>query len=153
MITAFFRPGKVGTALEVLNGVHGDLIAIGDPTHYRGPAPFTGETLDAIRAAQHITPSPKALALAAAAIKASQVPKSITPAQLRLQLAADGKQSADVESIISHLAEPLKTQATIMFEYSLQFDRANALLIQLGAALGYDTSAKLDAFFIAAAAR
>ena len=77
-------------------------------------------------------------------------PQTLTPAQLRLQLAVDGKQSADVEAIISHLPEPLKTQATIMFEYSLQFDRADPRLIQIAAAIGYDTPAKLDAFFIAA---
>lgn len=79
MITAFFRPGKVGTALEVLNGVHGDLITIADPTHYHGPTPFTGDTLDAIRAAQHIAPSPKGIEVAAAAAKAA-APRTIATA-------------------------------------------------------------------------
>ncbi len=66
MISAFFRTGKVGVALEVLNGVHGDLVPIADLTKYHGPAPFTGDSLDAIRATQKITASPVAKAAAAA---------------------------------------------------------------------------------------
>lgn len=79
------------------------------------------------------------------------VPQILTPAQLRLQLAADGKSVANVSAIIASLPEPMQTQAGILFEYSIEFRRAHPLVIQLAAALGYDTGAKLDAFFIAAA--
>lgn len=102
---------------------------------------WTGESLDAIRAAHGIIAPPP------------PVPRAITPSQLRLQLVADGKSAARVEAIIGSLPEPLRTQAAIMFDYSVEFRRAHPLLIQLAHILGYDTPQKLDAFFIAAAAR
>lgn len=81
----------------------------------------------------------------------ASVPKTITPTQLRLQLAADGRSEADVQAVLAHLPEPAKTQATILWEYALEFHRAHPLVHALASALGYDTAPKLDAFFTAAA--
>ena len=83
------------------------------------------------------------------------VPPSITASQLRRQLRVDGKVAAplectEVQAIIATLPPPLNLDVAAQFDYEVNFHRANPLVIQLAAALGYDTDAKLDAFFIAA---
>ena len=83
------------------------------------------------------------------------VPPSITASQLRRQLRVDGKvamplECTEVQAIIATLPPPLNLDVAAQFDYEVEFRRANPLVIQLAAALGYDTSAKLDAFFIAA---
>lgn len=83
------------------------------------------------------------------------VPPSITASQLRRQLRVDGKvavplECTEVQAIIAKLPPPLNLDVAAQFDYEVNFLRANPLVIQLAAALGYDTAAKLDAFFIAA---
>ena len=83
------------------------------------------------------------------------VPPSITASQLRRQLRMDGKVAVplnctEVQIIIATLPPPLNLDVAAQFDYEVNFLRANPLVIQLAAALGYDTSAKLDAFFVAA---
>lgn len=83
------------------------------------------------------------------------VPPSITASQLRRQLRVDGKVAAplectEVQAIIATLPPPLNLDVAAQFDYEVNFLRANPLVIQLASALGYDTDAKLDAFFIAA---
>lgn len=146
MITAFFHRHPEGS--EVLAFNRGFLVQVGTapgqlplPAHVTA---FTGESLSAIRAAQHIT------------LLAPPVPQTITATQLRVQLRVDGKVSdplecAEVKVVISHVPAPQNLDVAAQFEYEPEFKRTNALLIQLAHALGYDTPAKLDAFFIAAA--
>jgi hypothetical protein len=83
------------------------------------------------------------------------VPPSITASQLRRQLRVDGKvavplECTEVQAIIATLPPPLNLDVAAQFDYEVNFLRANPLVIQLAAALGYDTDAKLDAFFVAA---
>lgn len=123
----------------------GDYIAQRDPKHRRctiaeDPSGTEAADLATFLAAHGVRHAPIA----------PVVPATLTPAQLRLQLAADGKSALAVEDIIAHLPDPMRTQAAIMFDYSLEYHRSHPLLIQLAGALGYDTAAKLDAFFLAA---
>jgi hypothetical protein len=83
------------------------------------------------------------------------VPPVITASQLRRQLRVDGKVAVpldctEVQAIIATLPPPANLDVAAQFDYEVNFLRANPLVIQLAAALGYDTDAKLDAFFIAA---
>lgn len=83
------------------------------------------------------------------------VPLSITASQLRRQLRVDGKvavplECTEVQAIIATLPPPLNLDVAAQFDYEVNFLRSNPLVIQLAAALGYDTDEKLDAFFIAA---
>ena len=85
------------------------------------------------------------------------VPKLITASQLRRQLRADGKvanpvECTEVKAVIAALPPPQNLDVAAQWEFETQFRRANPLVIQLAHALGYDTPAKLDVFFIAAAA-
>lgn len=128
----------VGGKIAARRGTRYDVAAVVDGTAGGIAAANLATLLDA----QHLRHAPVV----------PPVPEVLTPAQLRLQLARDGKSAADVEVTIAHLPEPMRTQATILFEYSLQFERKHPLVIQLAGALGYNTAAKLDAFFLAAAA-
>jgi hypothetical protein len=74
----------------------------------------------------------------------------ITASQTRMQMLADGKNPDQVGVVIDSLPEPIKSQARVLWEYSTEIHRDHPLTIQLATAMGYDTTAKQDTFFIAA---
>lgn len=77
--------------------------------------------------------------------QASSLPP-ITARQLRLWLAGAGILIA-VEGLIAGLPEPQRTMAGIEWEFSLTYERAHPLVIQLGASLGL-TSQELDTAWV-----
>lgn len=110
---------------------------------------IVAESLAALLVAEKLTHAP----LPPAPV---EVPKTITASQLRRQLSADGKvtdpvECTQVKAIIAALPPPMNLDVAAQFEFETEFRRANPLVIQLAHPLGYDTPAKLDAFFIAAA--
>lgn len=74
------------------------------------------------------------------------VPQSITNAQLKRQLNADGKLASAKTAV-----EAADGLAQALWYGAATFERDDPLLVGLATALGYDTDAKLDAFFVAAA--
>ena len=74
----------------------------------------------------------------------------LSPRQVRLQLLADGKLS-QVQTVINTLTDPQKSQAQIAWDYASEFLHDDPFLAALSPALGYDTTAKVQAFFEAAA--
>lgn len=81
-----------------------------------------------------------------ATVDALGIPRSITNAQLKRQLAADSKLSAAKTAV-----EAADGLAQALWYGAATFERTDPLLVGLATALGYDTDAKLDAFFVAAA--
>ena len=77
------------------------------------------------------------------------VPDQVTMAQARLALNAIGKLTA-VDTAISTLPEPQKTQATIKWDYSSYVSRTDPFTLELGAALGL-SSDQIDQLFMVAA--
>lgn len=164
-MNAFFAPHPLGRELYL--NARGDLIPVGVHAGQR-PCPenvtsLSGENLTEIRRTHEITwiipPTPP-------------VPQRLTPRQIRDQIASDriaadparaGENIDDVVTAIlgsipltviaSGTNLPLRTVALHAWIYSLSYLRHDPLLIQFSAELGYDTVQKLDAFFIAGAAR
>jgi hypothetical protein len=100
-----------------------------------------------------VQPTDAALADALAIVKERQRLASfapITASQMRLQIIKDGKNPDQVTAIIDGLPEPNKSDARVLWEYSTEIHRDHPLTLQLATAMGYDTTAKQDAFFIAA---
>lgn len=77
------------------------------------------------------------------------VPASVTQRQARLMLHRQGVLSG-VETVIDAMAEPMRTEARIEWEYASAILRDSPLVAAMGAALELD-EAGLDALFIAAA--
>lgn len=80
------------------------------------------------------------------AFLAPPVPASISNAQLKRQLAADSKLDAAKTAV-----EAADGLAQALWYGAATFERTDPLLVGLATALGYDTDAKLDAFFVSAA--
>ena len=76
------------------------------------------------------------------------VPQTVSQRNARLALRAIGK-LGQVDTIISSLPEPQRTDAKIEWEYANEFHRSNALLNRLAEALGLD-SEQLDQLFVSA---
>lgn len=76
-------------------------------------------------------------------------PEAVTMRQARLALLGAGLLD-DVETALNALSEPAKSAARIEWDYSNELQRANPLVVALGAALGL-SSAQVDALFITAA--
>ena len=74
---------------------------------------------------------------------------TVTPRQARLAMLGAGLLSS-VESAISAMSDPEKTQAKIVWEYATEIRRDDALLNSLATTLDL-TSAQVDALFAAAA--
>jgi hypothetical protein len=77
------------------------------------------------------------------------IPAPVTPRQLRLTLLSQGITSDDIIAQLNTLSEPTKTQALIQWDYSIDFDRTDPLVCQIGDALGL-TPSQMDDMWIAA---
>lgn len=80
---------------------------------------------------------------------APTVPRSVTPAQGKLALLGAGLLD-EAEAAINSLTGDTKTAALIYWNHALAFERDNALIEQIGAAIGLDSDA-IDDLFITAA--
>lgn len=67
----------------------------------------------------------------------------VTPRQIRQAMVLKGVSIAQIDAAIDSMPEPLKSLARIEWEYSTMFIRANPLVSQVGAALGW-SSQQLD---------
>lgn len=74
----------------------------------------------------------------------------LSPKQIRQQLFLDGNLSK-VQPIIDSLTDPQKTMAQLAWDHASEFLHDDALMVQLAPAVGYDTEAKVRAFFTNAA--
>jgi hypothetical protein len=73
------------------------------------------------------------------------VPHSVTPRQMRQALVLMGVYD-QIQPAFDTLPEPIKTLATIEWEYSLAFERNRPLVSQVAAALGW-TEDQLDSLW------
>lgn len=71
---------------------------------------------------------------------------SITPIQLRSSLVMSGISLELIETIINSLPEPDKTIAFVKWEYAKEYERDDALVNGLGAAIGL-TIEQIDAIW------
>lgn len=78
------------------------------------------------------------------------VPLSVTPRQIRTALVLNGVNLSNIDNIINSLPEPDRSIAKIAWEYSVEVERYNPLLVQLAPAMGL-TPEQLDQIFILAA--
>jgi len=79
------------------------------------------------------------------------VPQVVTPRQIRLAMLGAGISLAAIDALIDALPEPDKSDARISWEYSVEIDRSDPLVVNFGAALGL-TAAQIDDLFIQAEA-
>ena len=70
----------------------------------------------------------------------------VSPRQMRIALVMSGISLDIVESAINSLPEPNRTMAKITWEYSVEFQRNNPLLVAVAPALGL-TSKQVDDLF------
>jgi hypothetical protein len=70
----------------------------------------------------------------------------VTPRQIRQALVLSGVSLSQIDEALAGLPEPMKTLATIEWQYSVAFIRANPLVAQVGQSLGW-TSAQVDALW------
>lgn len=70
----------------------------------------------------------------------------VSPRQMRIALVMSGISLDIVESAINSLPEPNRTVAKITWEYSIEFQRNNPLLVAVAPALGL-TSKQVDDLF------
>jgi hypothetical protein len=75
-----------------------------------------------------------------------QAVQFVTPRQMRIALVMSGISLDTVEAAIDSLPEPNKTVARITWEYSVEFQRNNPLLVAMAPALGL-TSTQIDNLF------
>lgn len=71
---------------------------------------------------------------------------SVTPRQIRIALIQSGISLTAIESMIDSLPEPQKSVAKITWEYSVEFQRNNSLLVQMAPLLGL-TETDVDNLF------
>lgn len=83
------------------------------------------------------------------AFKQSMVPKAVTMRQARLALLSINK-LADVAPFINSLPEPIKSKASIEWEYSQEVQRLNGSVSVIGPGIGL-TPDQIDDLFILAA--
>lgn len=75
--------------------------------------------------------------------------QSVTPRQMRVALVMSGVNLDIIESVINSLPEPNKTITRVTWEYSVEFQRNNPLLIAMAPVLGL-TPKQIDDLFILA---
>lgn len=80
----------------------------------------------------------------------SNVPKIVTPRQIRLALILSGVSLDIIETAINSLPEPQKSMTRITWEYSVEFQRTNPMISAMSPMLGL-TSEQIDNLFILAA--
>ena len=73
----------------------------------------------------------------------SNVPSFVTPRQIRVALITSGFSLATIETAIDSLPEPQQSITRVTWEYSVEFQRNNPLLIAMAPMLGL-TSADID---------
>ena len=73
----------------------------------------------------------------------------VTPRQMRIALVMSGISLETIESLINSLPEPNKTITRVTWEYSVEFQRNNPLLIAMAPALGL-SSGQIDDLFLMA---
>jgi len=76
-------------------------------------------------------------------------PNRVTQRQLRLAMLQDGNDSDTIIAVIdAGITDPVQNaKAKIELEYAIYFDREHPTVLELAAALGYDTDAKIDELF------
>lgn len=77
------------------------------------------------------------------------VPQIVSPRQMRLALISGGTSLQDIEDILDTLPEPHRSIARVTWEYSVEFQRNNPILISLAPMLGL-TEQQVDDLFILA---
>jgi hypothetical protein len=78
------------------------------------------------------------------------IPDTVSPAQMRLWLIANGHDFQIIEGIIATIPDPqLRLQATVRWEYAVEISRWSPILNMLGEALGMDDQ-QIDQAFIEA---
>lgn len=75
---------------------------------------------------------------------------NVTPRQMRIALVMSGISLSTIDVMIDTLPEPNKSVAKITWEYSVEFQRNNAILTSMAPALGL-TSEQVDQLFALAA--
>lgn len=75
---------------------------------------------------------------------------SVSPRQIRLALVLSGITLAQISDALATLEEPTRTLAIIQWEYSVEFDRYNGLVDQVGTMLGWTTQQLNDLWIFAA---
>lgn len=65
-----------------------------------------------------------------ASYERSRIP-SVTPRQIRQALILNGVTLADIDAALDNLEEPTKSLAKVAWEYSVEFDRLDPLVIQV----------------------
>lgn len=78
------------------------------------------------------------------------VPKILSARQIRLAMLEAGIGIDKVAAMLSELDEPLRSIATISWEYSSEFHRDNELLVSLAPKLGLESDAIDKLFYIGA---
>lgn len=79
----------------------------------------------------------------------STSPQAVTPRQMRIALVMSGISLSTIEAIINSLPEPDQSITRITWEYSIEFQRSNPLLVGLAPALGLSPSQVDDLFALA----
>lgn len=77
------------------------------------------------------------------------VPRVVSPRQIRIALIASGFTLSTIESAIAALPEPDRSFAQVSWEYSVEFQRDNPLILSMAPVLGL-TSQQIDNLFIMA---
>jgi hypothetical protein len=77
------------------------------------------------------------------------VPPSVSPRQMRIALITSGVSLQDIEDTLDSLPEPHRSIAKVTWEYSVEFQRNNPILISLAPMLGL-TEQQVDDLFILA---
>lgn len=72
--------------------------------------------------------------------------QAVTPRQIRLALSRSGISLQTIEAVIDSLPEPARSETRITWEYSVEFQRSNPLLIAMAPVLGLST-AQVDSLF------
>ena len=78
-----------------------------------------------------------------------EIPKIVTPRQIRLALVFSGISLSVIETAINSMEEPNKSAALITWEYATEFDRNHPMILSLSPSLGL-TEQDLDNLFILA---
>jgi hypothetical protein len=68
------------------------------------------------------------------------IPLSLTPRQFRLALISIGQSIDEIDSFIDSLDDNIKNKIKVIWEYSLEYNRKDKTLIQMGKMLGLTES-------------
>ncbi len=77
------------------------------------------------------------------------VPQAVTPRQIRIALVMAGIPISTIETAIDSLPEPQKSVTRITWEYSVEFQRNNPLLVAMAPMLNMTTQQVDDLFALA----